>query len=112
MITVKNISARPFMMPGDEDVMKRMLAPGDSKEFEVTPAIYSLVSAYQEAGELVVTSGELVVTSGELVNPDSDADDVTIDELRAEAEELGVKVDARWKKSRLQQEIEAAKAAS
>lgn len=105
MITVKNISARPFMMPGEEDVMKRMLAPGDSKEFEVTPAIYSLVSAYQEAGELVVTSGELV-------NPDSDADDVTVDELRAEAEELGIKVDARWKKSRLQQEIEAAKAAS
>lgn len=105
MITVKNISARPFMMPGEEDVMKRMLAPGDSKEFEVTPAIYSLVSAYQEAGELVITSGELV-------NPDSDADDVTIDELRAEAEELGIKVDARWKKSRLQQEIEAAKAAS
>lgn len=105
MITVKNISARPFMMQGDEDVMKRMLAPGDSKEFEVTPAIYSLVSAYQEAGELVVTSGELV-------NPDSDTDDVTIDELRAEAEELSIKVDARWKKSRLQQEIEAAKAAS
>lgn len=105
MITVKNISARPFMMPGDEDVMKRMLAPGDSKEFEVTPAIYSLVSAYQEAGELVVISGELV-------NPDSDAEDVSIDELRAEAEELGIKVDARWKKSRLQQEIEAAKAAS
>ncbi|QXV72093.1 hypothetical protein Geezett_021 [Klebsiella phage Geezett] len=105
MITVKNISARPFMMPGEEDVMKRMLAPGDSKEFEVTPAIYSLVSAYQEAGELVVTSGELV-------NPDSDADEVSIDELRAEAEELGIKVDARWKKSRLQQEIEAAKAAS
>ena len=105
MITVKNISARPFMMPGEEDVMKRMLAPGDSKEFEVTPAIYSLVSAYQDAGELVVTSGELV-------NPDSDADDVTIDKLRAEAEELGIKVDARWKKSRLQQEIEAAKAAS
>lgn len=105
MITVKNISTRPFMMPGEEDVMERMLAPGDSKEFEVTPAIYSLVSAYQEAGELVVTSGELV-------NPDSDADDVSIDELRAEAEELGIKVDARWKKSRLQQEIEAAKAAS
>lgn len=105
MITVKNISARPFMMPGEEDVMKRMLAPGDSKEFEVTPAIYSLVSAYQEAGEMVVTSGELV-------NPDSDADEVSIEELRAEAEELGIKVDARWKKSRLQQEIEAAKAAS
>lgn len=105
MITVKNISARPFMMPGEEDVMKRMLAPGNSKEFEVTPAIYSLVSAYQEAGELVVTGGELV-------NPDSDAEDVSIDELRAEAEELGIKVDARWKKSRLQQEIEAAKATS
>lgn len=105
MITVKNISARPFMMPGEEDVMKRMLAPGDSKEFEVTPAIYSLVSAYQEAGELVVTSGELV-------NPDSDVDDVTIDKLREEAEELGIKVDARWKKSRLQQEIEAVKTAS
>ena len=105
MITVKNISARPFMMPGEEDVMERMLAPGDSKEFKVTPAIYSLVSAYQDAGELVVTSGELV-------NPDSDANDVTIDKLRAEAEELGIKVDARWKKSRLQQEIEAAKAAS
>lgn len=105
MITVKNISARPFMMPGDEDVMKRMLAPGDSKEFEVTPAVYSLVSAYQEAGELVVTSGELI-------NPDSDVEDTSIDELRAEAEELGIKVDARWKKSRLQQEIEAAKAAS
>ena len=105
MITVKNISARPFMMPGEEDVMKRMLAPGDSKEFEVTPAIYSLVSAYQEAGELVVTSGELV-------NPESDADEVSIEELRAEADEMGIKVDARWKKSRLQQEIEAAKAAS
>jgi hypothetical protein len=91
------------MMPGEEDVMERMLAPGDSKAFELTPAIYSLVSAYQDAGELVVTSGELV-------NPDSDADDVTIDELRTEAEELGIKVDARWKKSRLQQEIEAAKA--
>lgn len=105
MITVKNISARPFMMPGEEDVMKRMLAPGDSKEFEVTPAIYSLVSAYQEAGELVVISGELK-------NPESDVEDVSIDGLRAEAEELGIKVDARWKKSRLQQEIEAAKAAS
>lgn len=105
MITVKNISARPFMMPGEEDVMERMLAPGNSKEFEVTPAIYSLVSAYQEAGELVVTSGELV-------NPDSDAEDVSIDGLRAEAEELGIKVDARWKKSRLQQEIEAVKTAS
>lgn len=105
MITVKNISARPFMMPGEEDVMKRMLAPGDSKAFELTPAIYSLVSAYQDAGELVVTGGELV-------NPDSDADDVTIDKLRAEAEELGIKVDARWKKSRLRQEIEAVKTAS
>ena len=105
MITVKNISARPFMMPGEEDVMKRMLAPGDSKEFEVTPAIYSLVSAYQE-------SGELVVISGELKNPELDVEDVTIDKLRAEAEELGIKVDTRWKKSRLQQEIEAAKAAS
>lgn len=105
MITVKNISARPFMMPGEEDVMKRMLAPGDSKEFEVTPAIYSLVSAYQDAGELVVISGELV-------NPDSNVEDVSIDGLRAEAEELGIKVDARWRKSRLQQEIEAAKAAS
>lgn len=105
MITVKNISARPFMMPGEEDVMKRMLAPGDSKEFEVTPAIYSLVNAYQEAGELVVISGELK-------NPESDVEDVSINGLRAEAEELGIKVDARWKKSRLQQEIEAAKAAS
>ncbi|YP_010684814.1 dimeris T4 recombination endonuclease VII [Klebsiella phage vB_KpnM_FZ14] len=105
MITVKNISVRPFMMPGEEDVMERMLAPGDSKAFELTPAIYSLVSAYQDAGELVVTSGELV-------NPDSDANDVTIDKLRAEAEELGIKVDTRWKKSRLQQEIEAVKAAS
>lgn len=105
MITVKNISARPFMMPGEEDVMKRMLAPGDSKEFEVTPAIYSLVSAYQDAGELVVISGELK-------NPESEVVDVSIDGLRAEAEELGIKVDARWKKSRLQQEIEAVKTAS
>lgn len=105
MITVKNISARPFMMPGEEDVMKRMLAPGDSKEFEVTPAIYSLVSAYQEAGELVVISGELK-------NPESDVEDVSINGLRAEAEELGIKVDSRWKKSRLQQEIEAVKTAS
>lgn len=105
MITVKNISARPFMMPGEEDVMKRMLAPGDLKEFEVTPAIYSLVSAYQDAGELVVISGELK-------NPESDVEDVSIDGLRAEAEELGIKVDARWKKSRLQQEIEAVKTAS
>lgn len=105
MITVKNISARPFMMPGEEDVMKRMLAPGDSKEFEVTPAIYSLVSAYQDAGELVVISGELK-------NPESDVEDMSIDGLRAEAEELGIKVDARWKKSRLQQEIEAVKTAS
>lgn len=105
MITVKNISARPFMMPGEEDVMKRMLAPGDSKEFEVTPAIYSLVSAYQDAGELVVISGELK-------NPESDVEDMSIEGLRAEAEELGIKVDARWKKSRLQQEIEAVKTAS
>ncbi|QXG78613.1 recombination endonuclease VII [Klebsiella phage BUCT_47333] len=105
MITVKNISARPFMMPGEEDVTKRMLAPGDSKEFEVTPAIYSLVSAYQDAGELVIISGELK-------NPESDVEDVSIDGLRAEAEELGIKVDARWKKSRLQQEIEAVKTAS
>lgn len=105
MITVKNISARPFMMPGEEDVMERMLAPGDSKAFELTPAIYSLVSAYQDAGELVATGGELV-------NPESDVEDVTIDKLRAEAEELGIKVDARWKKSRLQQEIEAVKTAS
>ena len=79
-----------------------MLAPGDSKEFEVTPAIYSLVNAYQEAGELVVTSGELV-------NPDSDADEVPIDELRAEAESLGVVVDKRWKVGRLKLEIESAR---
>ena len=33
MITVKNISARPFMMPGEEDVMKRM--EGTIDEFQM-----------------------------------------------------------------------------
>jgi len=32
------------------------------------------------------------------------------DDLRAEAEELGIKVDKRWKADRLQQEIDAARA--
>ena len=97
MITVKNISTRPFMFPGSEDVLKRMLAPGEAKEFEVTDAIVSMVSAYQDAGELVVVAGELV-TGG-----------ATIESLREEAEELGIKVDARWKALRLQQEIDAKK---
>lgn len=105
MITVKNVSLRAFAFPGKGDIHERVVAPGDVKEIELTIPVYKFVSAY-------VNAGELEVISGELVNPDSDANDVTIDKLRAEAEELGIKVDTRWKKPRLQQEIEAVKTAS
>lgn len=40
-----------------------------------------------------------------------DEDEADIDELRAQAEELGIEVDNRWKEARLQKEIDAAKAA-
>lgn len=106
MITVKNISSRPFIMPGDADVLERIVAPGDAKEFELTYPVYSFVSAYVNAGELVVTSGELVDPTGVTEI------DTILDDLREEARSLGVSVDARWKESRLHQEIEAAKAAS
>lgn len=105
MITVKNVSLRAFAFPGKGDIHERVVAPGDAKEIELTTPVYKFVSAY-------VNAGELEVISGELKNPESDEVVVSIDELRVEAEELGIKVDARWKKSRLQQEIEAAKAAS
>lgn len=52
-----------------------------------------------------------LIESGELVMVESDSpveDDDGLDELRAEAEKLGVKVDKRWKEERIQQEIDKA----
>lgn len=40
---------------------------------------------------------------------EDESEDADIDELRAQAEELGIQVDKRWKASRLQQEIDKAK---
>lgn len=39
---------------------------------------------------------------------EDETEDDDIDELRAQAEELGIQVDKRWKASRLQQEIDKA----
>lgn len=47
---------------------------------------------------------------GHIILSDVGEDESDEDELRAEAEELGVKVDRRWKADRLQQEIDAARA--
>lgn len=56
----------------------------------------------------LVKSGDLIVTEVGDDEPET-GDDAIVEELRAQAEELGVKVDKRWKAERIQQEIDKAK---
>lgn len=56
----------------------------------------------------LVKSGELIVTEVGDDEPET-GDDAVVEGLRAQAEELGVKVDKRWKAERIQQEIDKAK---
>lgn len=59
------------------------------------------VQALAKQGDLILTEvGEDEPESGE---------DALLEEKRKEAEELGVKVDKRWKEDRIQQEIDKAK---
>ncbi len=46
---------------------------------------------------------------GQIILSDVEPEDDGLDDLRAEAESLGVKVDKRWKEERIQQEIDKAK---
>lgn len=48
-------------------------------------------------------------TPADIPDPDAEDDAADLDALRAEAEALGIKVDARWKEKRLQEEIAKAK---
>ena len=60
-----------------------------------------VVKAWVDTGMLVISKAKA---------DDTGADDDALAKLRAEAEDLGIKVDARWKAPRLEKEIEKAKA--
>lgn len=52
---------------------------------------------------------QALAKDGQVILSDVGEDEADEDDLRAEAESLGVKVDKRWKADRLQQEIDAAR---
>lgn len=58
--------------------------------------------------QALIKQGDLIVTEIGDDEPET-GDDAVVEELRAQAEELGVKVDKRWKAERIQQEIAKAK---
>jgi len=61
--------------------------------------------AKSEFVQALAKQGDIILT--EVGEDESENDE--LDELRAQAEELGVKVDKRWKEDRIQQEIDKAK---
>ena len=72
-----------------------ILPAGDEVEIPNRLAKGSFVQALAKEGHIVLTDvGE------------DESEDADIDELRAQAEELGIQVDKRWKASRLQAEID------
>ncbi len=70
----------------------------DSAEVEIPNRL-----AHSEFAQALAKDGHIILSDV----GDAESDD---DDLRAEAEELGIKVDKRWKADRLQQEIDAARA--
>ena len=74
-----------------------ILPAGDEVEIPNRLAKGPFVQALAKEGHIVLTD------VGEDEKEDGD-----IEDLRAQAEELGIQVDKRWKASRLQQEIDKA----
>ena len=75
-----------------------ILPGGDEVEIPNRLAHGAFAQALAKEGHILLTE------VGEDEQEDSD-----IDELRAQAEELGIQVDKRWKAARLQQEIDKVK---
>lgn len=75
-----------------------ILPGGDEVEIPNHLARGAFAQALAKEGHILLTE----------VGEDEPEDD-DIDELRAQAEELGIQVDKRWKAARLQQEIDKAK---
>lgn len=75
-----------------------ILPGGDEVEIPNRLARGAFAQALAKEGHFVLTE----------VGEDEQEDD-DIDELRAQAEGLGIQVDKRWKAARLQQEIDKAK---
>lgn len=75
-----------------------ILPGGDEVEIPNRLAHSAFAQALAKEGHIVLTDvGE------------DESEDAGIDELRAQAEELGIQVDKRWKVSRLQAEIDKIK---
>lgn len=84
----------------DTDGQAYDIVPGgeDSAEVEIPNRL-----AHSAFAQALAKDGHIILSDvGDVESED--------DDLRAEAEELGVKVDKRWKADRLQQEIDAARA--
>jgi len=79
----------------------------DGKAYDIVPTAEEIEIpnrlAHSAFAQALAKDGHIVLT--DVGEDESDEED-----LRAEAEELGVKVDKRWKADRLQQEIDAARA--
>jgi len=86
----------------DTDGKAYDVVPGgqDSAEIEIPNRL-----ARSQFAQALAKDGHIVLSD---VGEEED-DEADIDELRAQAEELGIDVDKRWKEARLQQEIDAAK---
>lgn len=79
----------------------------DGKAYDIVPTAEEIEIpnrlAHSAFAQALAKDSHIVLT--DVGEDESDEED-----LRAEAEELGVKVDKRWKADRLQQEIDAARA--
>lgn len=75
-----------------------ILPGGDGVEIPNRLAHGAFAQALAKEGHIVLTD----------VGEDEQEEDVDIDELRAQAEALGIKVDKRWKAEKLQAAIEEA----
>lgn len=84
----------------DVDGQAYDVVPGGNESAEVEIPNRLAHSAFVQA---LAKDGHIILSDvGDVESED--------DDLRAEAEELGIKVDKRWKADRLQQEIDAARA--
>ena len=85
----------------DTDGKSYDVVPGGDGSVEVVIPNRLAHGAFVQA---LIKQGDLILTE----DGEDEKEDGDIEDLRAQAEELGIQVDKRWKASRLQQEIDKA----
>lgn len=102
-ITIRNIAACNIIIPTTQrtkDPLVGLIKPQEEKYFDINHIGAKYVNRLIKTGEVILMAGDLEAAA--VISEDEE-----MDEAKAKAESIGIKVDGRWSVDRIKQEIEA-----